>query len=154
MSYRLKAILPVIGLLLLCGYATLAVIRTGEKVQTVTQALPTSISNIATIRLIEVKDGPGQTVLGGTFIFENKSNGELEGNARLVGTGVNASAKGTAEFELSARDGVTERELEVSVSKLAPSSTFGLFLDGQLVATFTTNRRGAAKLKMADTPVK
>lgn len=39
MSYRLKMVLPLVGLLLLCGYAAFAVIR-ASKVQEIRQPLP------------------------------------------------------------------------------------------------------------------
>jgi hypothetical protein len=155
MSYKVKRVLPLIGMLLLCGYAALAVIRTGNKVQEVRQPLPSSISNLATIKLVEIKDAGGQIVLGGNFVVENKQSNEVEGQALLTGTGVSAAAKGEAEFEISTKkDGGTKKELEVSVRDLAPGTTFGLFIDGQQVATFSTNHLGAAKLEMKDAPTK
>jgi hypothetical protein len=155
MSYRVKRILPIVGMLLLCGYAAFAVIRTGNKVQEVRQPLPSSVGDLAASKLVEIKDAAGQIVLSGNFVVVNKQDGDVEGKALLTGTGINAEAKGEAEFEVSTkRNGGTEKELEISVRKLAPGTSFSLFVDGQQVATFSTNQRGAAELEMKDAPTK
>jgi hypothetical protein len=155
MNYRVKRILPLVGLLLLCGYAAFAVIRSGNKVQKVKHDLPSSVGDLASAKLIEIKDATGQLILSGNFIAENKQGGDIEGKALLTGTGVNATAKGEAEFEVSRnRHGSTEAELEVSVRKLTPSTSFGLFIDGRQVAIFSTNLRGAAELEMKDATTK
>lgn len=155
MSYKVKRILPILGMVLLCGYAAVAVIRTNNRVQEVKLPLPSSVGNLASAKLVEIKDGAGQIVLSGNFIAENKQHNEVEGKALLTGTSINAGAKGEAEFEVSInRSGGTEKELELSVGKLAPDTSFSMFVDGQQVATFTTNQRGAAKLEMKDAPAK
>ena len=151
MNYRVKRIIPVVGMLLLCGYATLAVIRSGNKVEEVKQPLPSSIGDLAAAKLVEMKDAAGQIVLSGNFVVENKQDGHVEGKALLTGTESNPAAQGKAEFEISTnKNGGTEKELEVSVRKLAPGTSFSLFLDGQQIATFSTNQRGAAELEMKD----
>lgn len=155
MSYRVKRILPLVGMLLLCGYATFAVIRSGKRMQEVKQPLPSSVGDLARAKLVEIKDAAGQIVLSGSLVVENKPDGDVEGIALLRGTGINATARGEAEFEVSTnKTGGTERELEVSVSKLAPATTYSMVIDGQQVATFSTNQRGAAKLEMKDAPTK
>jgi hypothetical protein len=155
MSYRGKRILPLVGMLLLCGYAAFAVIRSGNKVQEVKQPLPSSVGDLAAVKLVEIKDAAGQVVLSGSFVVENKQDGDVEGKALLTGTGVNAAAKGEAEFDVSTnKNGSTEKELEISVRKLSPGASFSLFLDEQQVATFYTNGRGAAELEMKDAPAK
>jgi hypothetical protein len=45
-----------------------------------------------------------------------------------------------------------DKELEVEVSKLAPGTTFNLFIDGQQAAVITTDQRGAAELEMTNRP--
>jgi hypothetical protein len=152
MSYRVKMVLPLVGMLLLCGYAAFAVIRS-SKVQEVKQPLPSSVGDLAAAQLVEIKDAAGQIVLSGSFVVENKQDGDVEGKALLTGTGSNAEAKGEAEFEVSTkRNGETEKELEITVSKLAPGTSFNMFMDGQEVATFTTDREGAAELEMTNRP--
>lgn len=155
MNYRVKRILPLVGMLLLCGYAAFAVIRSGNKVQKVKHDLPASVNNLAAAKLVEIKDATGQLILSGNFIAENKQGGDIEGKALLTGIGINTGAKGEAEFEVSRnKNGGTEEELEVSVRKLTPSTSFSLFVDGRQVATFSTNLRGAAELEMKDAPTK
>ena len=155
MSYRLKRILPLVGMLLLCGYAAFAVIRSANKVQEVKQPLPSSVGDLAVAKLVEIKDAAGQSVLSGSFVIENKQDGDVEGKALLTGTGINAEAKGEAEFEVSTnRNGGMEKELEISVRKLVPGTSFSVFVDGQQVATFSTDQRGAAELEMKDAPTK
>ena len=155
MSYRVKRILPLVGMLLICGYAAFAVIRSGNKVQEVKQPLPPSVGDLTVAKLVEIKDAAGQIVLSGSFVVENKQDSHVEGKALLTGTGINAEAKGEAEFEVSTnRNGGTEKELEVSVRKLAPGTSYSMFVDGQQVATFSTNQRGAAELEMKDAPTK
>jgi len=153
MNYRVKRILPLVGMLLLCGYVTFAVIRTGNEVQEVKQLLPSSVGDLAGAKLVEIKDAAGQVVLSGNFVVENKRSGDVEGKALLTGTGINATGNGEAEFEVSKnRKGTTEKELEVSVRLLAPGTSYGMFVDGQQVATFSTNHQGAAELEMTDRP--
>jgi hypothetical protein len=155
MNYRVKRIIPVVGMLLLCGYATLAVIRSGNKVEEVKQPLPSSIGDLAAAKVVEIKDAAGQIVLSGNFVARNERDGDVEGKALLTGTASNAAAQGEAEFEISTnKNGATERELEVSVRKLAPGTSFGMFVDGQQIATFSTDQRGAAELEMKDAPTK
>ena len=155
MSYKAKRVLPIIGMLLLCGYAAFAVIRHSNKVQEVKHPLPSSIGDLAAAKLVEVRDAAGQVVLSGTFVVENKPDGDVEGKAILTGTGLNAGAKGEAEFEVSTDSrGMMEKELELSVHKLAAGTSFSMFVDGQQVVTFTTNQRGAAELEMKDAPAR
>ena len=153
MSYRVKMVLPLVGLLLLCGYAAFAVIRGASKVQDIKQPLPSSVGDLAAAKLVEIKDAAGHIVLSGAFVARREQDGDVEGKALLTGTGNNAAAKGEAEFEVSTnKTGGTERELEVSVRQLAPGASFSLFVDGQQAATFSTNQRGAAELEMKDVP--
>lgn len=153
MSYRVKMVLPLVGLLLLCGYAAFAVIRSGSKAQEIKQPLPSSVGDLAAAKLVEIKDAAGHIVLSGTFGARHEQDGDVEGKALLTDTVSNAAAKGEAEFEVSTNiNGGTERELEVSVRQLAPGTSFSLFVDGQQVATFSTDQRGAAELEMKDVP--
>lgn len=76
MNYRVKRILPLIGLLLLCGYAAFAVIRSSTKVQEVKQPLPSSIVELAAAKLAEIKDTTVQIVLSGNFALETKQGAQ------------------------------------------------------------------------------
>ena len=149
MSYRVKMILPVVGMFLLACVVVAAVSNEGGEIK---QPLPSSLENLGAAKLIEVKDAAGQLILGGSFVMTTKKNGDVEGEATLAATGAHAEAAGKAEVEVSTRDGRVEKELEVEVRNLAPGASFGVFVDGQQAATFTTNPRGAAKLELSDEP--
>lgn len=149
MSYRVKMILPVVGMFLL-GCAVVAAVS-GES-REIKRPLPPSLDDLAAVRLVEVKDAAGQTVLGGGLTTATKKNGDVEGEAKLAATGADADAAGKAEVEVSTRDGRVKKELEVEVRNLAPGASFGLFVDGRQAATFTTDPRGAAELELSDEP--
>jgi hypothetical protein len=149
MSYRVKMILPVVGMFLL-GCVVVAAV-TGE-VRELRQPLPASLDDLAAVRLVEVRDAAGQIVLRGSFTMATQTNGDVEGEATLAATGVDEDAAGKAEVEVSTRNGNVDKELEVEVSKLAPGTTFNLFIDGQQAAIITTNQRGAAELEMTSHP--
>ena len=152
MSYRVKMLLPLIGLVLLCGYAGFAVIRTGNKAQQaqeVKQPLPSTVGDLATAKLVEIKDAAGQVVLNGNIVHKNKQDKDVEGEALLTGSGTNAEAKGKLEVEVSTNsNGLTEKELELDVRGLTPGASFSLFLDGQQVTTFVTDLHGSVDLEM------
>ncbi|HLL75224.1 MAG TPA: hypothetical protein VK421_08135 [Pyrinomonadaceae bacterium] len=142
-------ILPVVGMFLLGCVVVAAVSRGGE----IKQPLPSSLDDLAAVKLIEIKDAGGQTVLGGGFTMTTKRNRNVEGKATLAPTGVDADAAGKAEVEVSTkRGGHVEKELEVEVRNLAPGANFNLFIDGQQVIGFTTNPRGAAELELSNEP--
>jgi hypothetical protein len=147
MSYRVKMILPVIGMFLLGCAVVLAVRGEGREIE---QPLPSSLDDLAAVRLVEVKDAGGQVVLGGSFTMTTKKNGDIEGEAILAATGVVVNASGKAEVEVSKRDGKVDKELEVEVRKLTPGATFNLFIDGQQATIIETNHRGAAELEMSN----
>ena len=149
MSYRVKMMLPVVGMFLLGCVVVAAVTGEGREIK---QPLPASLDDLAAVRLVEVRDAGGQTVLGGSFTMATKKNGDVEGEVTLAATGVDADAAGKAEVEVSKRDGNVEKELEVEVSGLAPGATFNLFVDEQQAAVITTDPRGHAELEMTNRP--
>lgn len=149
MSYRMKMILPVVGMFLL-GCAVVAAI-TGEG-REIKQPLPPSLDDLAAVRLVEIRDAAGQIVLSGSFTMATKKNGDVEGEATLAAAGADTDAAGRAEVEVSTRNGNVDKELEVEVRKLPPGTTFNLFVDGQQAAVITTNQRGDAELEMTNRP--
>ena len=149
MSYRLKMILPVVGMFLL-GCAVVAAVREDSEIK---QPLPSSLDDLAAVKLIEIRDAGGQVVLGGSFTMKTKPNRNVDGEATLAPTGVDQDAAGKAEVEVSTKkDGSVEKELEVEVRNLSPGANFNVFVDGRQVASFTTNPRGSAELEMSNEP--
>lgn len=149
MSYRVKMMLPVVGMFFLACVVVAAVTGEGREIK---QPLPASLDDLAAVRLVEVRDAAGQTVLGGSFTMATKKNGDVEGEATLAATGVDADAVGKAEVEVSTKNGNVDKELEVEVNNLAPGATFNLFVDGRQAAVITTNPRGHAELEMTNRP--
>lgn len=150
MSYRVKMILPVIGMVLLVCGAVFAVMSDSREIK---QPLPQSLDNLAAIKLVEIKEAGGQTILSGSLTMVTKKNRDIEGKATLGATGVDADAAGKAEVEVSTkRDGSVGKEFEVEVRNLAPNANFNLFVDRQQVAEFTTDQRGAVELEMTNSP--
>ena len=149
MSYRLKMMLPVVGMFLLGCVVVAAVTGEGREIK---QPLPQSLDDLTAVRLVEVRDAAGQSVLGGSFTMTTKRNGDVEAEAALTATGADADAAGKAEVEVSTRNGNVEKELEVEVNRLAPGATFNVFIDGRQAAVITTNPRGHAELEMTNRP--
>jgi hypothetical protein len=147
MSYRVKMLLPVVGMFLLTCVVVAAVGGDHE----IKRPLPPTLDDLAAVKQIEIKDGGGQVVLNGSFTMTTKPNRSVEGEAILAPTGADADAAGKAEVEVSTKqDGRVEKELEVEVRNLAPGASFGVFVDGRQAATFTTNPRGAAELELSN----
>ena len=150
MSYKLKVVLPVVGMFLLGCVVVAAVRNEGGELK---QPLPQSLDDLASVKQIDVRDAGGQVLLSGSFTMTAKPNRNVEGEATLAPTSAGADAAGKAEVEVSTkRDGRVEKELEVEVRNLAPGASFSVFVDGQQVAGFTTNPRGAAELELSNEP--
>jgi hypothetical protein len=142
-------LITALGILLVFSYAAINVVN-GDADDT-ERPLPPTLTDLAAAKVVEVKDAGGQVVLSGSFTKSSDVGGELEHTAILNSTGVDADAKGVAETEVSKKnDGFIEQELEVKVEGLAAQAVFTLFIDGQEVASFTTDARGEAELEMSN----
>jgi hypothetical protein len=151
MRYRTKRLIPIIGMLILIGLVAINVVKGDGDEQRL--PLPPGVSNLAEAKLIEIKDGAGQVVLSGSFISADGDGREIERTATLSGAG--AQARGKAEIEISTGDdGSKDQELEITVESLAAGAAFSVFLDGQDVARFTTDRRGGAEVEISNEPSK
>ncbi|MCA1567629.1 MAG: hypothetical protein LC803_18670 [Acidobacteria bacterium] len=151
MSYRVKMILPIVVMFLTFGYAALAIVRSDSR--EIKQPLPSSLDNLAAVKLVEIKDGGGRVILSGNFTVTTKYDGEIEEKSPLAATGVDPDARGVAEIEISnKKNSVTEKELEVEVRQLSAHTSYDLFIDGQQAASFKTNHRGEAELEMTNAP--
>jgi hypothetical protein len=153
MTYRTKMIIPIVGLILVIGYAAIRVVSGSD--DDIKQPLPATLSNLADVKSIEIRDASGQVVLAGSFSESTDVGGERERFAQLSPTGVDADAKGAAEVEIKTGAGaIAEQELEIGIEHLAAGASFKLFIDGQEVTSFTTNSRGEAELEMSNEPSK
>lgn len=151
MSYRVKMILPIFVMCISLGYAALAIVRGDSR--EIKQPLPSSLDNLAAVKLVEIRDGGGRVILGGNFTMTTKQDGDVEGAAPLVASGVDPDAAGQAEIEISnKKNNVAEKELEVEVRNLTANTSYNLSIDGQQAASFKTNHRGEAELEMTNEP--
>jgi hypothetical protein len=149
MNYRLKMLIPILGMCLLFVYAATEVVSTNT--DDLELPLPASLQDLSKVKLIEVRDGAGEVVLSGSFGAPVQKAKGTEYSAVLVATNVDADATGEAEIEISkSADGFIEQELEVNVERLAPLTTFKLFVDGQEITPFTTSRRGEAEIEISN----
>jgi hypothetical protein len=148
MNYKIKMLIPVVGMIVVLSYAAIKVVS--SEADEIEQRLPPSITNLAQANTVEIKDGSGQVVLSGNFSASNSKPDEVERKAVLAGTGAGASATGKAEIEISKmKNGATEQEIEIEVSRLTAATAFSLFVDGQEVGTFTTDAKGEAEIEFS-----
>lgn len=149
MSYRTKMFIPVLGMVMVLGYAAIKV-ASGQAADEIEKSLPASITNLAEASTIEIKDAGGQTVLSGNFAASSSKPDEIERKASLTGTGAYANATGKAEIEISkTENGATEHEVEIEVSRLTAGTTFQIFVGGQEIGTFTTDSKGGAEIEFS-----
>ncbi|HXG68452.1 MAG TPA: hypothetical protein VNO70_25380 [Blastocatellia bacterium] len=148
MSYRMKMILPIIGMVLVIGYAAIRVVS--SNVQEVEQPLPPALNNLADAKLIEIKDAGGQVVLSGNFVLITTVGDETERVATLTAAGSDPDARGIAEIEITqTNNAVAEQELELTVEQLTAGAAFRVFVDNQEAASFTANHQGVAEVEFS-----
>lgn len=145
MSFKIKTLIPMVGMLFLFGVAAIAVTRHARQLQ---HALPKSIGDLTKVKLIEIRDASGQQILRGAPEFTSEPDGDIAGFVVLEGLGT-TEAVGQAELEVSdEQKGVREQELEIEIKNLTPNATFSLYVDDKQVATFKSNSRGLAELEL------
>jgi hypothetical protein len=108
------------------------------------RGLEPDLTNAATA---DVVDGQGRVVLSGPFQAVDEVDDDIERKAALAPTGVDADAAGEAEVEF-ARNAPTEQEAEFSVRNLAPDVALTFMIDGNAIATATTDARGRAEVEI------
>ncbi len=109
--------------------------------------LPASVGYLSAVQLVEVRDGAGQVLIHGTFVTDKNTTNETEREAELKSP-TGQRSKGDAEIDIVRKDGVVTAELEVEVERLPAMTSVTLFIDGQTVTSFLTDRNGKAELKL------
>jgi hypothetical protein len=146
MSYREKKFIPIFGMLLVLLYAVINVAK-GDTDE-IKQPLPPGLTDLAAVKIIEISDANGQTILKGNFIESSSDLNEVERTAVLAGDG---RARGKANIQISKKkNGFTEKELEVKMQNLAARSVFKVSVDGHEVASLTTDATGKAELELSN----
>ncbi len=146
MNYRTKRYIPIIAMLFIFAFATMAVVKSDAEDRK--QPLPAGLGNLSEARLVEVKDANGKAVLSGNFAAAKAGKREIERSALLAPTGLDADAQGLADLEISKHKTPVKQEIELTVKQLAPATTYRLIIDGHEVASFNTNSRGEAELEV------
>jgi hypothetical protein len=99
------------------------------------QSMPLSI-DLKDAKKVEIRDAAGEFVMSGKF--EPTA-------ANLTGAG---SARGSASIQIEGSGESSKQTLEASVEGLPGTSSFKLVVDGNEIATFSTDRTGKRVLKL------
>jgi hypothetical protein len=148
---RAKTVLSRTGLLIVTAGILFggAMAQFGSKPRRIKQPLPSTI-DLTNANLIEIKDSTGQVVLSGTLTTTSELSDEIERNATFAASAAYPDAKGKVEVELARMgDRFTEQELEATVEGLRPATEFKLVVDGNEVASFTTDNSGKREMKFS-----
>jgi hypothetical protein len=136
-----RALIPLAGLLATIAFAIYMVVKLGGQDATATTG------NFTNATLAEVRDAQGHVVLQGQFNPVDEDDDDIERKAILKPAGTDTDAAGEAEVEF-AKSAPATQEIEFSVSGLPAATTFTFVIDGQQVATATTDRRGSAEVEV------
>jgi hypothetical protein len=140
MILRRTVVASVVSVVFVSAALALTVARPEDK-----GTLSAEAGDLSGAAAIEIRDPGGQVVLSGTFGAGDTDDdgGDVERVAELKAP--SGAARGEAEIEISGgAAGGTKQELEVDVEGLPAAATFTVVVDGQSVATITTDARGKA----------
>jgi hypothetical protein len=130
--------IPIAGLLAIVAVAIYMVARM--------DAQSAVTGDFANASVAEVRDGQGQVILRGQFVVSNEDADEVERKAVLEPAGSDPDAAGKAEVEIPATAGA--QEVEFSVWNVQAGSAVTFVIDGQEVASATTDSRGRAEVEL------
>ena len=132
--------IPIGGLLVVLFGAVYAAAEMNER----TQAPAGDYTKAVTA---QVKDAQGQVLLQGQFGAPVDEDGGLERRATLQPAVAGSNADGEAEVE-HAKTGATMQEVEFTVRRLQPGISVTFVIDGNDIATVTTDRGGRAEVEL------
>ena len=130
--------IPIGGLLAIAAVAIYMVARM--------DAQSAVTGDFANAGVAEVRDAQGQVILRGQFVVLNEDADEMERQAVLEPSGSDPDAGGEAEVEIPASAGT--QEVECSVWNVQAGSAVTFLIDGQEVASATTDSRGRAEVEL------
>jgi hypothetical protein len=150
MNFRRTTIAVGVAVLVLAGAGGAWLAAEDQK-----HPLPAEVGDLSNAAEVEVRDGAGQAVLRGKLEVDTDDNRELEKLAKLAAAGGGAGS-GEAEVEVKRNaSGAAERqEVEETVEKLAPSTTFTIHVDGRQVGSFSTDAQGKAEVEFVSAVAK
>ena len=115
-----------------------------------TRPAPLVLDGMAEAHIVEIRDHRGQTVLSGEFRSRLDGLGNTEKDAALTDRR-GRSVIGEVEIELPAASRADRRaELEVDIMGLPANAAFGIVIDDQTVATFSTDDRGSVDMEVQE----
>jgi hypothetical protein len=104
-------------------------------------------ANFTNAAVAEVRDSQGTVLLRGDFALAAEEDDDVERKAVLTAAGADTDATGDAEVEFP-KTAVVVQEVEFSVKKLAPETTYAFVIDGKTVATEKTGKDGSASVDL------
>lgn len=136
-----RQLIPFAGMLATMGFAVYMVVNLDG------QNATADTGNFTSAAVAEVRDALGNVVLQGQFVQADEDDDDIERKATLKATGGDAGAAGEAEVEF-AKSAPATQEIEFSVRGLQAGAAFTFVIDGQQLATVTTDARGGAEVEL------
>jgi hypothetical protein len=99
----------------------------------------------------EVRDASGQIVLRGQFVLAEGDDDDVERQAVLEPTGVDADARGEAEVEFDPAAPAVQ-EIEFEADNLEPRASYTVVIDGIDIGTAAAEARGTLDVEV-DVPM-
>ncbi|HEX5071222.1 MAG TPA: hypothetical protein VFV78_13485 [Vicinamibacterales bacterium] len=110
--------------------------------------MPRWDGDLASAQFVEVRDRSGQVILHGALKTTRDSAKELEREADLMSP-VGEPGKGDVDIEISRKDGVaTKHEIEVEVEHLPALLDYEVFVDGRVIGSLVTSKKGKGELEL------
>lgn len=119
--------------------------------QTRDTGIPSSIGDLNSAQLVEVRDRSGKVLLNGTLKTESTKANEIEREADLVSPeGGKGKGEVSVEVERKEKNGTVETkdEIELDVKHLPGVTECELFIDGVRAGSFVTSKSGKGELKL------
>jgi hypothetical protein len=115
--------------------------------------LPEILKPVTNIKIVEILDKDGKSVLKGDFTAANGGGGgnDFEKEFKLNPTSAD-HAKGKAKAEQDTEGTTTSSKLEIEVENLNPSASYKVFANGTELGAFTTDAAGKAKVTFSSAP--
>ncbi len=135
-----RQMIPAAGLLATFAAAVYMVVQ-------LTAQTTSPIGDFTNAALAEVRDAQGQVILSGQFQLVEEEDDDVERQAALAPTGVDADATGEAEIEFR-KAAPAAQEVDFAVRNVPPGAVLTFVIDGTAVAPATADARGRAEVEI------
>lgn len=107
-----------------------------------------TLGDLSNAEVVEIRDAEGHVALSGEFRAGTDALGNIEKDAALVGRD-GRRVVGEIEVEIPGPQSAHSRQkLEIEIIRIAPLATFGVYIDGRHVTSFTADDRGSVDLEI------